>query len=314
VNAPGADSPMRLVFFGSGEFGLPTLEALTRSHEVALIVTQPDRPAGRNRQLTATPIGQFASQRTLPVVKPPSPDEPAAVDRIRAAQADAFIVIAYGHKISGSLIGGTFAINLHASLLPKYRGAAPIQWAIINGERETGLSVITLARRMDAGEILAQTRTAIDPRETAGELHDRLAAMGPAIVLDVLREHQAGALRGRMQDESLATRAPKLSKSDGTVRFDQPADAVRNRIHGLTPWPGCAVRFNGNPLLLLRAEVADSAASGRPPGCVLDDLSIACHSGAIRLLEVQPPGKRAMSFSEYCNGHDVRPGWMATPA
>jgi methionyl-tRNA formyltransferase len=300
---------MRLVYFGSGVFGLPTLHRLVDAHEVLLVVTQPDRPAGRKQRLTPTPIAQFAADRGIPTIKPESPNEPGVIEDIRGRGAEAFIVIAYAHKLGPDLIGDTFALNLHASLLPKYRGAAPINWAMINGERQTGLSIITLAQTMDAGSILAQRITEIDPMETAGELHDRLAEMGPDLVLETLDRHRAGTLDPQPQDDSAATRAPRLSKADGTVSFDQPAEAVRCRVHGLTPWPGCTVMLDDAPLRLLRVE--EVPAEGPLPGAagvVREDLTVACNPGAVRLLSVQPPGGKSMTFQAYCNGHQVSPG------
>jgi methionyl-tRNA formyltransferase len=303
---------MRLVFLGSGAFGLPTLAALRAEHEVALVVSQPDRPAGRNRVPTPTPVAELAASAGMPTIKPDRVNERAVIERIAEVAPDALVVIAYGHKLGPDLLEGRFAVNLHASLLPKYRGAAPINWAIINGERETGVSVIGLSQRMDAGEVYAARRVAIDPRETAGELHDRLAALGPEAILETLARRRDGALAPTAQDESLATAAPKLAKADGTVWFDQPADAVRCRVHGLTPWPGCTVLCGEHPLKLLRVDVIERgrpvSAGGAPPGTVREDLSVACAPGSVRLLEVQPPGGVPMSMEAYCRGRDVHPG------
>ena len=304
---------MRLVFFGSGEFGMPTLRRLATEHDVALVVTQPDRPAGRNRTLKPTPIAELATRLKIAVIKPENVNDSSIVKQLRDAGARGFVVIAFGQKLGKPLLDGAFAINLHASLLPKYRGAAPINWAMINGERETGLSVITLADRMDAGDVLGQSVTTIDPHETAGELHDRLAEMGPSLVLEVLRRFEAGHLPHQRQDERLATHARKLTKSDGTVRFDQPALSVRNHVHGLTPWPGCTIELGGKPLRLVRVEVASELALVEIPGAVLADRAIACFPGAVRLLAVQSPGGKQMSFDAYCNGHDVSPGELCTP-
>ena len=300
--------PLRLVYFGSGEFGLPTLTRLAREHSIVLVVTQPDRPAGRHRVLTPTPIAEFAAAEGLRILKAPNVNDPTFIEQIHSAKADAFVVIAFGQKLGEPLLGDTFAINLHASLLPKYRGAAPINWAVINGEKETGVSVIGLARRMDAGPIIGQTATTIDPNETAGELHDRLAQLGPDIVNDALRKHQGGTLITQSQDERLATRAPKLSKSDGVIQFDQPSDVVRNRIHGLTPWPGCTIIIDARPLKLHRVQAVPDNSEQLAPGVVKSDLSISCRRGSIRLLEVQPPGGKVMPFDAYRNGQPVRSG------
>jgi len=300
---------MRLVYFGSGSFGLPTLRSLTASHDVALVVTQPDRPAGRKRVPTPTPIGAFAEEAGLAVFKPDSPNDPKGIERVHSIGADAYVVIAYGHKLRPGLLGDTFAINLHGSLLPKYRGAAPVNWAVIQGEQQTGVSVITLAQRMDAGAILAQRTIPIDPAETAGEVHDRLAQLGPDVITDVLARYEQGELEPIDQDDVDACPAPKLSKADGTVRFDQPAERVRARVHGLTPWPGCAVRLNGREVKLIRVAAAEGEANASaPPGAATAEGVIACAPGAIRILEIQPPGKRIMTFEEYARGHPLPSG------
>ena len=228
---------MKLIFLGSGSLGVATLERLHSRHEVVAVVSQPDRPAGRKRRLTPTPIAQWASQAGLPVVKAQNANEPSVVEHLAALEPHAAVVIAFGQKLSPMLIEamGKLCVNLHTSLLPKYRGAAPIQWAMIEDQSHTGLSVIGLAQRMDGGPVYAQATTPIDPMETAGELHDRLALMGPDIIENVLTRFEAGSLSHQIQDESAATRAPKLSKADGTVDFHQTARQVRCRIHGLTP-------------------------------------------------------------------------------
>jgi methionyl-tRNA formyltransferase len=307
---------MRFVYFGSGDFGLPTFEALQAKHETVLVVSQPDRPAGRNRVPTPTPIAARATELDLPVFRPEKPNEADAIERIHAADADAFVVIAYGHKLSDALLGEHFAINLHASLLPKYRGAAPINWAMINDEPETGVSVITLAQTMDAGGVLARRVLPIKPLETAGELHDRLAQLGPEAVLETLDRFEQDRLEIAEQDPVQATRAPKFTKSDGTVSFDQPARLVRARVHGLTPWPGCTVTVNGDRLRLHRVRDVAGDGDGKETaatGALLENGRIACFEGAIEPLEVQPPGGRVMTFDDYRRGRDLQPGARFEP-
>ena len=278
-----------------------------------MVISQPARPAGRKRTLTPTPIAQCAEELGLPALTPEDPHEPAVIERVQQIDPDAFVVIAYGHKLKPVLLDESLAINLHASLLPKYRGAAPINWAMIHGDRETGLSVITLAQRMDAGEILARMATDIGPQETAGELHDRLAAMGPDLVLKVLRDEETGRVAPVEQDESRATSARKLTKADGTVRFDQPAEMVRARVHGLTPWPGCAVKFGEHTVKLIRVRVKDRNEVEQPPGTLRSDGTIACRPGTIEMLEIQPPGGRIMSMESFRHGHRCEPGMVLEP-
>ena len=308
---------MRLIYLGSGEFGLPTLKALHANHEVVAVVSQPDRPAGRKMHLTPTPIAQWATDAGLAVLKTDNANDPAFVAQIAALNAEAGIVIAFGQKLSPELITaiGPFVVNLHASLLPRYRGAAPINWAMINGEKETGVSVIALAQRIDAGLVYATVKTPIDPSETAGELHDRLALLGPDAIEGVLRQHQAGTLAPLTQDDAQATRAPKLKKADGLINFDAPADELRCRIHGLTPWPGVQVKWVQSatgkevPLFLRRVRSEPGIPSGCPtPGTIIGDGLVAVKDSSLRLLEVQTPGKRVMSFEDFSHGHTMKPG------
>lgn len=306
---------MRIVFLGSGAFGLPTLQHLATRHTVVGVVTQPDKPAGRGSKLTPTPIGAWAAEHLagegVPLIKPDKINAPQIRDQVRAWDCDAWVVIAFGQKLGPTLLADRFAINLHASLLPRWRGAAPINHAILAGDTVTGNSVITLADRMDAGLVLGQSRRPIEPTQTAGELHDLLAADGPALVEQVLAEHAAGTLRPVTQDESLVTLAGKLAKSDGRVVWDQPADQVRCRINGLSPWPGVTATFGDQPLKLVRAEPAQPVSQSTPPGTILDPNlgTVACAAGStVCVPEVQPPGKKPMPFRDWANGRQIKPG------
>ena len=307
---------MNLVFLGSGSFGLPTLEALARSHRITGIVTQPDRPAGRGGRLTPTPIGEWAAANLpeVPLLKPENVNDPGVLARVRGFAADAWVVIAFGQKLSPPLLADRFAINLHASLLPRWRGAAPINWAILAGDAETGNSVISLAERMDAGLVYGQSKRAIEPQHTAGELHDLLASDGPGLVMRVLEGHARGVARGEAQDESRVTLARKLRREDATIDVRATAEESRRRVHGLTPWPGVTMSLAGEPLKLLRVAALDEPHRAAP-GTVLDASrgTIACGAGVLRLLEVQPPGKRPMAWSDYARGRKFEPGATLGP-
>jgi len=307
---------MRIVFFGSGAFGLPTLEHLHDKHDVVMVVSQPDKPAGRKRKLTPTPVAQWAIDHGLPLERVEDVNTPEFIRRCRDAQPDASVVIAFGQKLSPELIDamGRLAVNLHASILPGYRGAAPINHAMIDNQPTTGVSVIALAQKMDAGDIYAKAATPIKPDETAGELHDRLARLGPMAIGQTLHGLANERLAPEPQDHDRATLAPKLSKADGFVDFTQPAAKARARIHGLTPWPGVAAQHvladgtEADRLLLRRVADLDIN-HGQPPGTVLADACIACGEGtAIRLVEVQPPGKRTMPIADYLRGNALPVG------
>lgn len=306
---------MRVLFFGSGEFGLPTLAAMRDSHELVGVVSQPDKPAGRKRLPTATPIAAWAASQGLPVFKTADVNTPQFVAQMAECAVDATVVIAFGQKLSPPLIAalGRLTVNLHASLLPQYRGAAPIQRAMLDNVPMTGVSVIALASTMDAGEVYAQQSLVIDPLETAGELHDRLALLGPAAVLGVLDDLKRGVLKPVVQDHAAATRAPKFNKADGTTDFVAASSDVRARIHGLTPWPGCRVAWikaaaagqTETVALTLRKvrELQLAAPAGVAPGQILSDGCVACGSGRLELLEVQVPGGRPLQFDAFRQGH-----------
>lgn len=307
---------MRLVLFGSGEFGLPTFEALAREHEIRLVVTQPDRAAGRGGKITPTAVGAWAEANLggVEIIKAERVNEESVRERIRGESASAWVVIAFGQKLGRRLVEGRFAINLHGSLLPRWRGAAPIHHAILAGDRVSGVSVITIADRMDAGEVLGCAEMEVPACMTAGELHDALARLGPGVVLRVLRDFEAGRLSRTPQDETRVTMAPRLTRADAWVDWSQEAEACRRRINGLSPWPGVSVDLSGVRLRLLRAEVV-AGRRDAPPGTVLDARAghVACGGGTmLRLLEVQPAGGRAMSWEEFANGHRVEAGVLLT--
>lgn len=316
---------MRLSFFGSGAFGLPTLKHLHARHELALVVTQPDKPAGRKRKLTPTPVGQWAEAQGLPFAKSDDVNDAAFVARVAGLQLDASIVIAFGQKLSEPLIAamGKLAVNLHGSLLPAYRGAAPVQRAVMDGLPTTGVSVIGLAQRMDAGLVYATAALGIDPSHTSSDVHDRLAELGPEAVSRVLDQLATDALEPQTQDEPLATRARKLTKAEGTIDFAEPgltAAAARARINGLNPWPGCRVRWMqagaAEPRELLLRRVVDEANANGPdalPGTVLDNHYVAAAAGSLRLLELQAPGTKTMPVAAFAAGHGLQPGDRLEP-
>jgi len=310
---------VRVVFFGSGAFGVPTLEALNTAHDILAVVSQPDRPAGRKRVLTPTPISEWAAEHIaeIPLERPENINEPVALVRARSFDADAWVIIAYGQKLSDGLLADRFAINLHASRLPRWRGAAPINHAIIAGDTVTGNSVIGLASRMDAGAVYAHSERPIEHEQTAGELHDALSADGPALVLRVLDQLASNSLDPREQDESAIIIAPKLKKTDGTIDLSGSADTCRRRINGLSPWPAVTMTIKGEQLKVLCAKSwAFEGEQQAWEACRLikdnDELAIACGTSSepsvLVPIRVQAPGKKAVAWAEYARGKHLSPG------
>jgi methionyl-tRNA formyltransferase len=295
---------LRIIFAGSGEFGLPTLRAmLAAGHELALVVSQPDRPAGRGRSLTPTPVAREALAGNLPLLRT------GQINNQALPPADLMVVIAFGQKISQDACNRPRlgSLNLHASRLPLYRGAAPINWAICRGETHTGNSVIRLADRMDAGAVLAQSQLPIGPTETAGELHDRLAEDGGPLVLRVAEALATGTAAETPQDESRATAAPKLARDAARIDWGRPSADIARLIRGMSPWPGCRVAIRdpsgvvAGRVTLIRADTA--AGQGGAAGCINADGDVWAADGAVRILEIQPEGKRTMPLAAYRNGH-----------
>jgi methionyl-tRNA formyltransferase len=303
---------MNIVFLGSGAFGIPTLEMLAREHSLTAIVTQPDRRAGRGSKLTPTPIAQWAHEHIpdVPVLKPENVNDESVRSKIRAYPSDAWVVIAFGQYLGSKLIADRSSINLHASKLPRWRGAAPINAAIVAQDTETGNSVITIAREMDAGDILAQSTRTIEPDQTASELHNALSTDGPALIASVLEQIRTNTLTPVSQNPDLVTLAPKMSKSDGWVDFTTTANACARRINGLSPWPSVIVTHQGEPLKLLRATPEDHESQHTDPGTILDPAQglVACANGTLRLLTVQPPNKKPMPWRDYANGRQIQQG------
>jgi methionyl-tRNA formyltransferase len=318
--------PLRLVMMGTGPFAVPTFEALLGSpHRVLALVTRPDRPIHGKPKQTAphNPMRAVAEQRSLEVFAPESINGPESQERLRGWSADLLVVCDYGQilALESLVLARLGGINLHGSLLPKYRGAAPIQWAIFHGETETGVSVIHMTPRLDAGPVLVQKRLAIGPDETAAELEPRLAALGPAAVLEAIARLAAGETVGIPQDPALATKAPRLKKTDGLVDWQRPAKKIRNQIRALEPWPKTYtnwLRADAPPIRLILESVAVSnEGPSAAPGTVLiaegETLVIACGVGSLTIQRLQPAGKRSLTAAEFLRGYPVGSGQRFLP-
>ncbi len=303
---------MDVVFLGSGAFGVPTLAMLAAQHRVTGIVTQPDRRAGRGGKLTPTPVGEWAAAHLpdVPMIKPEKINTDQARSVVRGWDADAWVVIAYGQYLGQKLLADRWAINLHGSRLPRWRGAAPINAAIVVGDSVSGNSIITIDREMDAGAVLAQSQRTIEPDMTAAMLHDALSHDGPDLVAQVLGQRANQTETYTTQDPSLVTIAPKMSKSDGVVDFAQPARLVAARINGLNPWPSVSVGFRDETIKINRVKPSE-VESQQEPGAIAspDDGLVVCGDNrCIELLQVQAQGKREMDWRSFANGRSVEYG------
>jgi len=312
--------PVRCVFMGSPDFAVPTLRALASAHEVALVVSQPDKPAGRGGQLTPPAVKVAATELGLPVFQPRSARNGELEAALRATGAELAVVVAYGKILPKGVLealpGG--CINVHGSILPKYRGAAPIQWAVIDGEKETGVAIMQLDEGMDTGPVILERRVTIGPEETAGELFARLAPLGAAACMDALAQISAGTARRVPQDHAAATHAPMLKKADGAIDFTLPADKVAARIRGVDPWPGAQVKLRDQVVKVFRA-----IAHARPPGMeapgtvVMIDAQgahVVCGTDSVVIRELQAPGKKRLTAKELANGRGIAIGdLLGTP-
>jgi len=314
-----ASGGMRIVFIGTGEIGVPTLEALLKSeHDVIGVVTQPDKPAGREQRIEPPPIKKALANgapnaspaRTgralaLPVLQPARIKDRQAIEEIHALKPDVIVVLAYGQILPRDVleIPKIACLNLHASLLPRWRGAAPIQAAIAGGDPETGITVMHMDEGLDTGDILLQRRIDIRSNDTGGSLHQRLAQIAPDALLHSLRLFVEGSAPRVPQDNSLATYAPKLKREDGRIDWSEPAHTIERKIRAFNPWPGAFMKIDGQNLKIFSASVVDLSGE---PGEILrseDELVIAARKGALSLSELQLEGKRRMSALEFLRGH-----------
>ncbi|MCP5487844.1 MAG: methionyl-tRNA formyltransferase [Verrucomicrobia bacterium] len=304
---------IRCVFMGSSHFSLPALSLLAAANEVELVavVTQPDRPSGRNRTLKPGPVHALAGTLGLTVHMPERLAEVSAVHALAEVRPDVIVVASYGQFIPRPVreLPPLGIVNIHPSLLPKYRGAAPMQWALANGDTETGVTLFHIEKEMDAGDIILQEPFAIDPADNGCTLEEKLSVFGAKVMLRAVRMLASGTAPRHPQDHRAATYAPKLTKEQGHLDWSLPADILHNRIRGYQPWPGCYTFRQGARLRIWRSELE---AGDGVPGSVIsagrDGLVLAAGQGALRLIEVQPEGKSRMPTSAYLLGHPMSPG------
>ena len=306
-------SRLRAVLFGSPAFAVPSLRAVAADTELLAVVSQPDRPAGRGREPAAPAVKVAAAALGVPVLQPEKLRTQDIAATLAAYAADVFVVVAYGRILPQALLDlprlGPF--NVHASLLPKLRGAAPIQWSIIRGDAQTGVSIMRMEAGLDTGPVGATRALAIADDDTAGTLSARLADVGAALLRDTLPAIAGGSLVLTPQDDAAATLAPPLAKSDGRLRFDAAAGAVSAQARGVDPWPGATALLAGEPLKLFAPRVVDAAAGGRPGevlGLRSEGLAVACGEGAVAFGEMQLAGRRRMPAAAVLTGRAIAPG------
>ena len=305
---------MRVVFMGSPEFAVPCLRALHGAHDVALVVSQPDKPAGRGSQLTAPPVKVAARELGLSVIQPKSARTGELRDALVASSAELAVVVAYGKILPKPVLEALprGCINVHASILPRYRGAAPVQWAVIHGDPETGVAIMQLDEGMDTGPVLLERRITIDPHETSGELLARLAPIGAAALLEAVAAIAAGSAHPVAQGHAAATHAPMLQKTDGLIDVTQPAQAVAARIRGVDPWPGAQALHRGQIVKLFRAIARQRPPGTEAPGTVIaiDDagLHVVCGQDVAVIREIQAPGRKRLTAAQFAAGRGIAVG------
>ena len=311
---------LRIVFLGTPAFAVPSLDALLGSrHRVVAVLTRPDRPRGRGQRMFDAPVKARAAAAGIPVLQPDRLRDPAFVESLAALRADLGVVAAYGAMLPESVISaprlGT--INVHASLLPRYRGAAPVHRAIIAGERETGVTIMRIVKRLDAGPMLASVTRSIGREETSVDVERDLAHLGATLLVEIADGLAEGSVAETPQDEDAATYAPRVTKDDGAIDWSWPAARIHDLIRGLHPWPHAFSFLDGRRFILIASTADGLTASSDAPGTIVesegDRLVVATGNGALRLLQIQPEGKRSMSVRDFLAGHRTARGARFSP-
>ena len=305
-------SPLRVVFAGTPDFAASSLAALLDSeHEVVAVYTQPDRPAGRGRKLTPSPVKQLAQAQALPVYQPVSLKDAEAQAELAALNADVMVVVAYGLLLPQAVLDTPRlgCINVHASLLPRWRGAAPIQRAIEAGDSASGVTIMQMDVGLDTGDMLYKLACPITAEDTSGTLYDKLANLGPQGLIETLKQLAAGTAKPVVQDEALVTHAQKLSKEEARINWNESAAVIERKIRAFNPVPAAWVEYQGKPMKIWRAEVvAQQGRAGEVLSCSADGLVVACGENALKITELQPSGSKRMPIAAFAAGHKIEVG------
>ena len=303
---------MKIIFMGTPDFSVGTLEALVEAgHEIVLAVTQPDKPKGRGKEMQFTPVKECALAHNIPVYQPKKIREPECIEELKKYQADVCVVVAFGQILPKSILEMTpyGCINVHASLLPKYRGAAPIQWAIINGESVTGVTTMQMDEGLDTGDMLLRREVEIGENETAGELFDRLAAIGAELLKETIECLEKGELKPIKQDEAAATKCGMIKKEDGRIDFNRPAQRIHDQVRGMNPWPVAFAMLDGQPVKIWATRMTEQQGGGKTGECVIADpkkgLFVRTADKLIEIKEIQFPGAKRMEAKAALLGHQL---------
>ena len=308
---------MKIVFMGTPDFAVPTLEAIYNSkHSVKAVFTQPDKPKGRGYKLTPPPVKVIAIENDTPVFQPQSlkkgEDAETSIKILKEINPDVIVVVAYGKILPKNVleIHKYGCINVHASLLPKYRGAGPIQWSVLNGENETGVTTMLMAEGLDTGDMLLKSATQIGENETASELHDRLSEIGAELLIKTLDEVEKGNITPQVQDDSQSSYAPMLTKELCPIDFSKSAKEVHNKIRGLSEWPCATAELNNKRIKIYKSEIVSNNEINKNIGQIINekDFTISCKIGSIRVLELQAEGSKRMKTNDYLRGNPIEKG------
>ena len=303
---------MKIVFMGTPDYAATALEAILQAgYEVTGVVCQPDKPKGRSGALAACPVKECALKYNLPVFQPERIKRPEAVAELKKFPADVFVVAAFGQILSEEILTMPKygCINIHASLLPKYRGAAPIQWCIVDGEKETGVTIMQMDAGIDTGDILFTKKVEITDEETGGSLFDKLSEAGAELIVEALPKIEAGEVHPVKQDEALSNYARMLKKEDGQINWKRPAEEIGRQVRGMDPWPSAYTYYKGKQFKIWKAQAVDGGTEGLQPGTIAQiekqGIWIACGSGMLQVTEAQLEGKKRMSAADLMNGRSL---------
>lgn len=315
---------MRIIFMGTPDFAVPVLQSLINSrHEVVAVVTQPDRPKGRGKNMQFSPVKECALAHNIPVMQPVNVSVPEVIDELRAYEPELIVVVAFGQFVTKKIreMPKYGCINVHASLLPKYRGAGPIQWAVINGEKESGVTTMYMCREIDKGDMLLKDMVMLDPKETGDSLHDKLSMMGGPLLLKTIDQLEDGSAVRIPQCEEESTYAPKLEKTMGNIDWTMDADRIERLVRGLNSWPGTFTKIHGKTVKIWDCDVVCQEAltesqAAAEPGTVIvsekDQLIVKAGNGALSLRMLQPEGKKNMTVDAYLRGYPIAQGELFT--